>query len=71
LPADFAPAQRMLALWRRCPPTALAELGGPSFARAAQLLGPVLAGRLFRRLQRPRYAATRTISAEEYNTLFG
>lgn len=70
LPRDFPPGERLLAVWRRCPPAPLAELGGPTFARAARFLGPELAGRLFRRLQRPPYARARTVADDELRALF-
>jgi hypothetical protein len=70
LPTGFPPADRLLAIWRRCPAAPLSGLGGPTFVRAARLLGPVFAGRLFRRLQRPAYARIRTVTEDELLTLF-
>ncbi|WP_052360918.1 glycosyltransferase family 2 protein [Geminisphaera colitermitum] len=70
LPHGFPSSDRLLAIWRRCPPVSLARLGGSTFARAARLLGPVLAGRLFRRLQRPPYARIRTVTPDELKGLF-
>lgn len=53
---------RLLGVWRkldrRHDPAAL---GGGSFRTAARLLGPALAGRLFRRLQNGPYAGCRTM----------
>lgn len=69
LPYDFLPEfdRRLLALWRRNPDAALADLGGNSFQRLARLLGPVRAGRLLRRFQRPAYATCRTTESAELN----
>lgn len=64
LPRGFSPeyARRLLALFTAAPerPPA-AALGGRSFRLAAALLGPVAAGRLFRRRQAGPYAACRTL----------
>lgn len=70
LPTGFPPAHRLLAIWRQCPASPLTELGGPTFARVARLLGPVTAGRLFRLVQRPAYARVRTTSDKELRNLF-
>lgn len=70
LPNGFRPADAFLAIWRQVPPGDPAALGGPGFVRASRLLGPVIAGRLCRLYQRPRYAAIRTVPAEELALLF-
>jgi len=63
LPRDFSPAfaSRQLALFKNSfAPPPLAELGGPVFRAVARALGPVTAGRLFKRRNRP-YATCRTV----------
>lgn len=70
LPRDFAPAERLLALWRRCPRSNSADLGGAHFRRLARWLGPETAGRLFRRLRNRPYSRARTITEDEYRVLF-
>lgn len=63
LPRDFSPefSARLLSLYRSSPSRpARAELGGPFFRAVAGLLGPVFAGRLFRR-RNGAYAACRTL----------
>lgn len=70
LPRDFAPAERLLDIWRRCPRSDQATLGGSHFRRLARCLGPETAGRIFRRLRNPPYASSRTVSPEEYSALF-
>jgi hypothetical protein len=66
LPADVLPEfdRRMLAIWRKAPPSRPSELGGTSFRLVARVLGWVKAGRLFRRLQRPTYAQCKTLRDE-------
>lgn len=73
LPRDFSPEfdQRLLALWSRlttgtasCP-----ALGGRKFTFAAALLGPVRAGRFFRRLQNGPYEPIRTMPSEAFAEL--
>jgi len=70
LPNGFFPANRLLALWRRCPATPLNELGGAMFTRIARLLGVVTAGRLLRLLQRPSYRSVRQATDAELGKLF-
>ncbi len=70
LPRDFAPAEHLLDLWRRCPRSDHATLGGAHFRRLARWLGPERAGRIFRRLRNAPYASSCTVSHEEYLTLF-
>lgn len=63
LPRDFSPAfqERMLALWWAQPDAAPERLGGASFARLAQLIGPVPAAHLLRKLRGHRYASCCTL----------
>ncbi len=64
LPRGFSPEfdARLLAVWRRLDRRRNpAALGGGSFCLAARLLGPELAGRLFRRLQNGPYSKCRTL----------
>lgn len=70
LPRGFPPADAFLDLWRQAPAADPLPLGGPTFTRAARLLGPVTAGRLFKLYQRPGYAAIRTLEPEELARLF-
>lgn len=63
LPRDFSPefSRRLLDLYQQAPARpAAGALGGPAFRTAAALLGPVGAGRLFRR-RNARYATSRTL----------
>lgn len=60
MPAAFD--TRMLDLWSSTPGRPVGRaLGGPFFATLAALLGPVLAGRLLRRLRNSSYDACRTL----------
>ncbi len=63
LPRDFSPefGERLLAIWRQLPRGPLSALGGGGFGLAARLLGPVTAGRLFRRWQSDSYESCRTL----------
>ncbi|MCU0791551.1 MAG: glycosyltransferase family 2 protein [Opitutaceae bacterium] len=64
LPTGFSAEfrERQLALFRRSPAAPpLHELGGKTFRKAATLLGPVAAGRLFRLRNGP-YSACRTLA---------
>jgi hypothetical protein len=70
LPVGFAPADQFLEIWSGCPSSPLAALGGRTFARAARFFGPVLAGRMFKFWQRPRYANARTVNDQELQRLF-
>lgn len=71
LPNDFDPEyeDRTLAVYRALPRPPLSELGGVGFRLLARALGPVRAGRLLRRRQRPSYDAVRTMSNEELAAL--
>lgn len=63
LPRDFSPTfiRRQLALFRDSPAAPpLSELGGPFFRSVAALVGPIAAGRLFKRRNGP-YSGCRTI----------
>jgi hypothetical protein len=64
LPRGFSPefCARELAVWRRLSSRhRLSRLGGPVFQNLARLLGPLNAGRLFRRWQNRPYATCRTL----------
>ena len=63
LPHGFAgfPVDDFLAIWRAAPREPLSALGGRGFQALAAILGPVRAGRILRRLQRPAYARIRTL----------
>jgi hypothetical protein len=64
LPHDFSPdfSRRLLALFTASPVRPpRAALGGRFFRTAAALLGPVVAGRMFRHWQAGSYSACRTI----------
>ncbi|PYT92211.1 MAG: hypothetical protein DMG36_15970 [Acidobacteria bacterium] len=63
LPYDFFPefGHRLLAIWRHSPHGCLAALGGRKFQALARLLGPVLAGRVLRRLGGRPYQTSRTL----------
>lgn len=64
LPRDFSPefSQRLLRLFVASPDRPpLAMLGGSCFRAVAAVLGPVAAGRLFRRVQTGPYAGCRTL----------
>ena len=54
--------RRMLSLWQCSPRGDLSRLGGPVFRRMAQWLGPVNAGRLYRRLRGQPYEKIRTLA---------
>ncbi len=60
--------ERLLAVWRAMPQGPLEDLGGANFRRLARVLGPVGAGKLMR-LRRPAYAATKTLTAEQRDSL--
>lgn len=57
--------QRLLEVWRTGGQLRREELGGRGFQALAAILGPVTAGRILRRFQRPPYERIRTISDEE------
>jgi hypothetical protein len=63
------PADELLAVWRAAPHSPLSALGGRNFQRLARLLGPVLAGRCLKRLQRPAYARIRTLNHAQLSAL--
>lgn len=67
LPRDFHPEydERTLDVYRAMPRPPLSELGGKGFGMLARVVGPVRAGRLLRRRQRPRYDQVRTMSNED------
>lgn len=69
LPWDFSPAYqaRLLDVWRRSPRDPHAVLGGRFFSALARLLGPVFTARFIRRLRGARYAACRTLPADEFD----
>ena len=68
LPSGFSPefSARLLTLWRRLPNGELVALGGGAFQSLARLVGPALAGRLFRLRQARPYASVRTLGDEEF-----
>lgn len=70
LPYDFDARyqRRLLAVWRQAPPAA--TIGGRFFTVAARLLGPVAAGRIFRRLTGQPYRVSRTLDDAELARLF-
>lgn len=70
LPRDFDTryANRLLAIWASAPRSRLHKVGGRNFSRFAQLVGPEIAGRIFR-LRSHSYASCRTISDHELNEL--
>lgn len=71
LPRGFSPAftARQLALFQKSPSAPpLPELGGGLFRRAARLLGPVAAGRLFR-LRNAGYESCRTLDDARFSAL--
>ncbi|MEO6873553.1 MAG: glycosyltransferase family A protein [Opitutaceae bacterium] len=70
LPYDFSPEfrRRSLALWRRSPRGSLSHLGGPRFCTCARLVGPALAGWVFRRLQGKSYQSCRTLADDDQVT---
>lgn len=63
LPRDFHSgfAHRQLNLWRGSPRGPISALGGGIFGFAARLLGPVTAGRLYKRFFGRTYASCRTL----------
>lgn len=62
--------QRLLGVWSALAQgNGCAALGGRSFQLAARLLGPVAAGRFFRRWQSQTYAGSRTISDGDFARL--
>lgn len=67
LPPDVLPEfdRRILAIWRQAPRLDSRKMGGGSFRMVAHVLGPVGAGRLFRRFQRPTYAQCKTLRDEK------
>lgn len=71
LPHDYCPAyqQRLLSFWRMAPDPAAAARGGSGFRRLAGLIGPVLTGRLLRRLRGHAYASCRTVDEDTLRTL--
>ncbi|MBI5771145.1 MAG: glycosyltransferase family 2 protein [Verrucomicrobia bacterium] len=73
LPPDFSPefGERMLAIWRQMPRGQVSALGGGGFGLAARLLGPVAAGRLFRRWQNVPYDSCRSLPDAEFQRLLG
>jgi glycosyltransferase involved in cell wall biosynthesis len=73
LPRDFSATftRRMLTVFRKAPHGPYERLGTPSFARAAAIVGPVLAGRLIRVLRARPYSGSRTLSDDEYRSLLG
>lgn len=70
LPYDFDDRfqHRLLAIWRQTPAASL--IGGRYFTLASRLLGPVAAGRLFRRLTGQPYRVSRTLDGAELAHLF-
>jgi glycosyltransferase involved in cell wall biosynthesis len=72
LPRGFSPefSARLLAIWRRMPRGDTAALGGGRFATVARLIGPVIAGRIFRRLQNASYETCRTLTDAEFARIF-
>lgn len=73
LPRGFSPVfeDRMLDVWSRLTAGHRdgAALGGRAFQLTSRLLGPVQAGRLFRRWQNQDYASCRTLSDGEFSAL--
>lgn len=72
LPRDFHAGfdARLLGIWRRLgAPADLPRLGGPGFGRLARWIGPVAAGRLYRRLRNAPHAVGGTMSLAEVTTL--
>lgn len=53
--------RRKLAIWRQAPKGHGRNLGGKGFRLLAKILGPVAAGWILRRWQRPSYRACRTL----------
>ena len=70
LPFDFDARyqRRLLTIWRQAPTAPL--IGGRYFALASRWLGPVMAGRIFRRLTGRPYRASRTLDDVELAQLF-
>ncbi len=71
LPYDFDVRyqRRLLEIWRQAPRTRL--IGGRYFTLASHWLGPVIAGRVFRRLTGKPYRVSRTLNDAELEKLFG
>jgi glycosyltransferase involved in cell wall biosynthesis len=53
--------RRKLEIWRQAPLGDLEKLGGKGFQMLARILGPVAAGWILRKWQRPRYQTCRTL----------
>lgn len=75
LPRDFHPGydRRLLNLWTQLTsaPRPLAPLGGAGFQFAARVLGPEVAGRLFRRWQNGRWSDIQTMPVDKFAALLG
>ena len=71
LPIGFSHefANRELALWRLMRRRGSEARGGPLFRIVSRCIGPVAAGRLFRRVQGKRYSSCRTMSDEDVSRL--
>jgi len=72
LPRGFSPVfeRRTLALYRNASPRPpIRTLGGGLFRTCAQVLGPVIAGRLFKRWQNHPYTTCQTLTPGELNQL--
>ena len=63
--------RRLLSVWQNSPHGSVAKLGEAKFQQLSSLIGPVLAGRLLRRLRNAPYDKVRTLSVAEYHDLFG
>lgn len=63
LPYDFSDEfdRRLLSLWKCSPRGSITGLGGAWFGRLARLVGPVSAGRIFRRVRGHSYQSCRTL----------
>jgi glycosyltransferase involved in cell wall biosynthesis len=68
LPRDFHEEydRRLLQLWLNLAPSGCTPLGGTAFRLAGALLGPVAAGRLFRRWQGSDYNSSRTMKDADF-----
>jgi hypothetical protein len=53
--------KRKLKIWRQAPKGSPEKLGGKGFQMLARILGPVAAGWILRKCQRPRYQTCRTL----------
>jgi glycosyltransferase involved in cell wall biosynthesis len=73
LPRNFCPIyeERLLAVWRLLAgsPADASALGGGSFQRVSALLGPEIAGKVFRRWQNRPYDTIRTMPDHEVRAL--